>query len=48
MSNSSNNKPVSELRDGTIKIAIFRNEGKEEGDRPGLPPFYVPVIMRAS
>lgn len=34
MTNSASNKPVSELRDGTIKIAIFRNEGKEEGDRP--------------
>lgn len=34
MSNPAGNKPVSELRDGSIKIAIFRNEGKEEGDRP--------------
>lgn len=34
MSSTSGNKPVNELRDGTIKIAIFRNEGKEEGDRP--------------
>lgn len=33
MSQSKNNKPVSELRDGSLKIAIFRNEPKEEGDR---------------
>lgn len=31
---SNNNKPVSEVRDGTMKIAIFKNEPKEEGDRP--------------
>lgn len=34
MSNSTSNKPVSELRDGTIKIALFRNEPQKEGDRP--------------
>ena len=34
MSNSAGNKPVAEVRDGNLKIAIFRNEGKEEGDRP--------------
>ncbi len=33
MSNSSN-KPVQELRDGSLRIAIFRNEPKQEGDRP--------------
>lgn len=33
MSNTSSNKPVSELRDGSLKIAIFRNEPKEEGER---------------
>lgn len=31
---SNNNKPVSEVRDGTMKIAIFKNEPKEEGERP--------------
>lgn len=34
MSNSSNNQPVSEVRDGSLKIAIFRNEPKQEGERP--------------
>ena len=33
MSNSSN-KPVQEVRDGGLRIAIFRNEPKQEGDRP--------------
>ena len=33
MSNS-NNKPVHEVRDGALRIAIFRNEPKEEGQRP--------------
>lgn len=33
MSNS-NNKPIHELRDGGLRIAIFRNEPKQEGDRP--------------
>ena len=33
MSESTNNKPVAEVRDGAIKIALFRNEPKEEGDR---------------
>jgi hypothetical protein len=28
------NQPVAEIRDGLMKIAIFRNEGKQEGDRP--------------
>lgn len=27
------NQPVAELRDGTLKIAIFRNEPEKEGDR---------------
>lgn len=31
---SNNKKPVSEVRDGTMKIAIFKNEPKEDGDRP--------------
>ena len=26
------NQPVAELRDGTIKVAIFRNLPKQEGD----------------
>ena len=30
----SNNKPVQEVRDGGLRIAIFRNEPKQEGDRP--------------
>ncbi|TWT41361.1 hypothetical protein [Botrimarina hoheduenensis] len=29
-----NNKPVQEVRDGGLRIAIFRNEPKQEGDRP--------------
>ena len=29
----SHNKPVSEVRDGSLKIAIFRNAAKEEGER---------------
>ena len=33
MTNSSN-KPVQEVRDGGLRIAIFRNEPKQEGDRP--------------
>lgn len=33
MSPSPNNKPVSEVRDGSLKIAIFRNAPKEEGER---------------
>jgi len=33
MSNSSN-KPVQEVRDGSLRIAIFRNEPKQQGDRP--------------
>lgn len=33
MTNSSN-KPVQEVRDGGLRIAIFRNEAKQEGDRP--------------
>ncbi len=33
MSQPSNNKPVSEVRDGSLKIAIFRNVPKEEGER---------------
>ncbi len=28
----SNNKPVAELKDGLLKIAIFRNEPKNERD----------------
>lgn len=32
MSNS-NNKPVAEVRDGNLKIALFCNPPKEEGDR---------------
>lgn len=31
---TTNNQPVSEVRDGALKIAIFRNEPKQEGDRP--------------
>lgn len=34
MSTNSNNQPVSEVRDGDLKIAIFRNEPKQDGDRP--------------
>jgi hypothetical protein len=34
MSDSTSNKPVSEIRDGAIKIALFRNEPHAEGDRP--------------
>jgi hypothetical protein len=30
---TSNNKPVAEVRDGNLKIALFRNEPKEEGER---------------
>ncbi|WP_425395036.1 hypothetical protein [Aeoliella sp.] len=30
---STSNRPVAELRDGLMRIAIFRNEPKEEGDR---------------
>lgn len=33
MSNS-NNKPVHEVRDGSLRIAIFRNDPKEQGQRP--------------
>lgn len=33
MSKPSTNKPVSEVRDGTLKIALFRNEPKEQGER---------------
>ncbi|MEM1186720.1 MAG: hypothetical protein AAGI53_17180 [Planctomycetota bacterium] len=31
---TSNNKPFQEVRDGTLKIAIFRNDPKQEGERP--------------
>ncbi|QDT68784.1 hypothetical protein MalM25_17090 [Planctomycetes bacterium MalM25] len=31
---SNNNKPVQEVRDGGLRVAIFRNEPKQEGDRP--------------
>lgn len=34
MTTNSNNQPVSEVRDGNLKIAIFRNDPKQEGDRP--------------
>jgi len=34
MTNTPTNKPVSEVRDGNLKIAIFRNEPKQEGERP--------------
>ncbi len=34
MTNTSNNKPVSEVRDSNLKIAIFKNEPKQEGERP--------------
>lgn len=34
MSTPSNNQPVAEVRDGNLKIAIFRNEPKQEGERP--------------
>ncbi|TWT86723.1 hypothetical protein Mal64_35520 [Pseudobythopirellula maris] len=34
MTTNTNNQPVSEVRDGALKIAIFRNEPKQEGDRP--------------
>lgn len=34
MSNQSSNQPIAEVRDGNLKIAIFRNEPKQEGDRP--------------
>ena len=30
----SNNKPVQEVRDGSLKIAIFRNQPKQEGEKP--------------
>lgn len=30
---TTHNKPIAEVRDGNLKIAIFRNEPKEEGDR---------------
>jgi hypothetical protein len=33
MSNS-NNKPVHEVRDGSLRIAIFRNDPKEQDQRP--------------
>jgi hypothetical protein len=33
MSNNGN-QPVQEVRDGGLRIAIFRNEPKQEGDRP--------------
>ena len=33
MSNPSN-KPVQEVRDGGLRIAIFRNDPKQEGDQP--------------
>ncbi|TWT90275.1 hypothetical protein Mal64_06600 [Pseudobythopirellula maris] len=33
MSNTSN-KPVQEVRDGGLRVAIFRNVPKQEGDRP--------------
>lgn len=33
MSDKPSNKPVSELRDGNLRIAIFRNEPKEDGER---------------
>lgn len=29
---NSTNKPVTEIKDGLLKIAIFRNEPKKEGD----------------
>lgn len=31
---SSANKPINEVRDGSMRIAIFKNEAKGEGDRP--------------
>lgn len=31
---TSTNKPIQEVRDGSLRIAIFRNESKREGDRP--------------
>lgn len=34
MTTNSHNQPVSEVRDGNLKIAIFRNDPKQEGDRP--------------
>lgn len=34
MTTNTNNQPVSEVRDGNLQIAIFRNEPKQEGDRP--------------
>ena len=33
MSNSSD-EPVQEVRDGGLRIAIFRNEPTQKGDRP--------------
>ncbi len=33
MSSTNGNKPVSELRDGSLKIAIFRNESKEDANK---------------
>ncbi len=33
MSTNNSNKPVSELRDGSLKIAIFRNESKEDTNK---------------
>ena len=32
MSEPTNNRPVSEVRDGSIKFALFRNESKEQGE----------------
>ena len=32
-----NNAPVTEVRDGLLRIAIFKNDPKEEGGRPSFP-----------
>lgn len=33
MTEPTGNRPVREVRDGSIKIALFRNEGKDQGER---------------